>query len=68
MEGIKMKNEYDFSKAKPNPYLKKLRKQTSMRIDVDTMQYFKNQAEETGLACQNLIKRDSDSSDPKPLS
>jgi predicted DNA binding CopG/RHH family protein len=55
MEGIKMKNEYDFSKAKPNPYLKKLRKQISIRIDMDTIKYFKKQAEETGIAYQNLI-------------
>jgi predicted DNA binding CopG/RHH family protein len=50
-----MKKEYDFSKAKPNPYLKKLRKQISIRIDMDTIEYFKKQAEETGIAYQNLI-------------
>jgi uncharacterized protein (DUF4415 family) len=44
MEWIKMKKEYDFSKAKPNPYLKKLRKQISIRIDMDTIGYFKKQA------------------------
>jgi uncharacterized protein (DUF4415 family) len=55
MEEIKMRKEYDFSKAKPNPYLVKLRKQISIRIDVDTIEYFKKQAEETGIAYQNLI-------------
>jgi predicted DNA binding CopG/RHH family protein len=55
MEGIKMRNEYDFSNAKPNPYLKKLRKQISIRLDIDTISYFKRKAEETGIAYQNLI-------------
>ena len=50
-----MRKEYDFSKAKPNPYIKKLRKQISIRIDVDTINYFKKQAEETGIAYQNLM-------------
>ena len=50
-----MRKEYNFSNAKPNPYLKKLRKQISIRIDVDTIEYFKKKAEETGIAYQNLI-------------
>ena len=50
-----MRKEYDFSEAKPNPYIKKLRKQISIRIDVDTIEYFKRRAEETGIAYQNLI-------------
>ncbi|GMO31691.1 MAG: hypothetical protein Ta2F_07290 [Termitinemataceae bacterium] len=50
-----MRNEYDFSGAKLNPYVKKLRKQISIRIDIDTIEYFKKQAEETGIAYQNLI-------------
>ena len=55
MEGNIMRNEYDFTNAKPNPYIKKLRKQISIRIDVDTIGYFKRKAEETGIAYQNLI-------------
>jgi uncharacterized protein (DUF4415 family) len=50
-----MRNEYDFSNAKLNPYIKKLRKQISIRIDIDTIDYFKRQAEETGISYQNLI-------------
>ena len=50
-----MRKEYNFSNAKPNPYIKKLRKQISIRIDVDTIDYFKKKAEETGIAYQNLI-------------
>jgi len=55
MGEIKMRKEYDFSKAKQNPYVKKLRKQISIRIDMDTINYFKKQAEETGIAYQNLM-------------
>jgi predicted DNA binding CopG/RHH family protein len=50
-----MRNEYDFSNATPNPYIKKLRKQISIRIDIDTIEYFKKNAEETGIAYQKLI-------------
>jgi len=55
MGEINMRKEYDFSKAKSNPYIKKLRKQISIRIDMDTINYFKKQAEETGIAYQNLM-------------
>ena len=50
-----MRKEYNFSNAKTNPYIKKLRKQISIRIDIDTIDYFKKKAEETGIAYQNLI-------------
>jgi predicted DNA binding CopG/RHH family protein len=50
-----VRTEYDFSKSKKNPYLKKLRKQITIRLDVDTIDYFKNQAEATGIPYQNLI-------------
>jgi predicted DNA binding CopG/RHH family protein len=50
-----MRRVYDFTNAKPNPYIKKLRKQISIRIDIDTIEYFKRKAEETGIAYQNLI-------------
>ena len=55
MEVYKMRKEYNFANAKPNPYLKKLRKQITIRIDIDTIEYFKRRAEETGIAYQNLI-------------
>ena len=55
--GIKvfMKTEYDFSQSKPNPYMKKLRKQITIRIDADTIDYFRKKSEETGIPYQNLI-------------
>jgi predicted DNA binding CopG/RHH family protein len=55
MEVMKMRKEYDFSKAILNPYIKKLRKQISIRLDIDTINYFKTQASKTGISYQNLI-------------
>jgi len=50
-----MRKEYNFSGAKLNPYAKKLRKQISIRIDMDTIEYFKQKAHESGISYQNLI-------------
>ena len=52
-----MEDEYDFSKmkAKKNPYAKKLKKQITIRIAADTIEYFKELAEKTGMPYQNLI-------------
>ena len=51
----KMRKEYDFSNAMPNMYIKKLKKQISIRINVDTINFFKRQAEVTGITYQNLM-------------
>ncbi len=50
-----MKEEYDFSKSIKNPYTQKLKKQVTIRIDGDTIMYFKNLSGETGIPYQNLI-------------
>ncbi|MHC4874513.1 MAG: BrnA antitoxin family protein [Planctomycetota bacterium] len=50
-----MKKEYDFSKSVKNPYAKKLKKAISIRLDEDTIDYFKKLSEETGIPYQNLI-------------
>ena len=50
-----MKKQYDFSKGKPNPYSKRLKKQVTIRLDEGTIQYFKSLAEETGVPYQTLI-------------
>jgi len=52
-----MRDEYDFSGAAPNPYIKKPRKRISIEIDVDTIAYFKKRAEATGIPYQNLMNR-----------
>jgi predicted DNA binding CopG/RHH family protein len=50
-----MRDNYDFSKSVKNPYSKKLKKQISIRIDSETIHYFKTMAEELGLPYQSLI-------------
>ena len=50
-----MRNEYDFSKAAKNPYINKLRKQITIRINADTIEYFKKQAKATSISYQNLM-------------
>ena len=49
-----MKNEYDFSNAKKNPYAKQLKKVVTIRIDEESISYFKQLAEETGMPYQAL--------------
>ena len=50
-----MKAEYDFSNARKNPYVKKLKKQITINIDSDIIEYFKQQADSTGIPYQTLI-------------
>jgi uncharacterized protein (DUF4415 family) len=52
-----MKKEYDFSKmnGRKNPYAKHLKKQVTLRLGIDVIEYFKGLAEETGIPYQNLI-------------
>ncbi len=50
-----MRTEYDFSKSKKNPYINKLKQQITIRLDIDTITYFKSLSEETGITYQNLI-------------
>ena len=50
-----MKAEYDFTKSVKNPYCKKLKQQITIRIDADTILYFKSLSDETGVTYQNLI-------------
>ncbi|MFB2835674.1 BrnA antitoxin family protein [Floridanema evergladense] len=50
-----MKEEYDFSQSVKNPYTKKLKKQVSIRLEEDVVDYFRKLAEETGIPYQTLI-------------
>ncbi len=54
-EVTKMREEYDFSNARPNPYAKKLKNQVTINLDVDTIAYFKQQAASSGIPYQTLI-------------
>lgn len=50
-----MKEEYDFSKARKNPYANKLKKQITINIDIDAIDYFKSQSKISGIPYQTLI-------------
>ena len=50
-----MRKNYDFSKAKRNPYAKRLKQQITIRLDKPTIAYFKSLAEDTGIPYQTLI-------------
>ena len=52
-----MRREYDFTKlkGKRNPYAQRLKKQVTIRLGQDIIQYFKAVAEETDIPYQTLI-------------
>lgn len=50
-----MRKQYNFSKAKRNPYAKRLKQQITIRLDHQSIEYFKNLAKETGIPYQTLI-------------
>jgi predicted DNA binding CopG/RHH family protein len=54
---MNMRKEYDFTKFKgqANPYANALTQPVKLRLGVDVIEYFKAQAEETGMSYQNLI-------------
>lgn len=67
-----MKKEYDLSsmKRRKNPFASRLKKQVTIRLGVDVIDYFKALADETGMSYQNLINlylRDCVSSNRKPV-
>lgn len=50
-----MKDDYDFSESVKNSYIKKLKKQVTIRLEEEVVEYFKGLAEETGISYQSLI-------------
>ena len=50
-----MKPHYDFSKAHRNPYAARLKKQITIRLDEETLSYFRKLSEETEIPYQTLI-------------
>ena len=50
-----MKDEYDFSKAKKNPYADEVKVRTTIRLDKETIVYFKQLADAKGIPYQTLI-------------
>jgi predicted DNA binding CopG/RHH family protein len=50
-----MRDHYDFSNARKNPYAAQLKKSVTIRLDEGSIAYFKQMAEETGIPYQSLI-------------
>ena len=52
-----MREEYNIEDLNPrkNPYAKRLKKQITINIDNDTVDFFKEQSEESGIPYQTLI-------------
>lgn len=52
-----MKKEYNLAtmKRSKNPFAKQLKKQVTIRMGVDIIEYFKQMADKTGIPYQNLI-------------
>lgn len=55
--GVDMKAEYDLKKMKSrkNPYARKLKKQITLRLDSEVIDYFKQKAKASGIPYQTLI-------------
>lgn len=50
-----MREQYDFSDSVANPYVKKVKKQITIRLDEDVVNYFKSLSDKSGIPYQNLI-------------
>jgi uncharacterized protein (DUF4415 family) len=50
-----MRKEYDFSKGRRNPYAARLKRQVTIRLDEQTIKYFKGLSQESGIPYQTLI-------------
>jgi len=64
-----MRAEYDFTKARKNPYAKLLKQSVTIRLDAPTIEYFKALSAELDLPYQTLINlylRDCAQSQRKP--
>lgn len=50
-----MRKQYDFSHGRRNPYARRLKRQVTIRLDEQTIAYFRDVAKETGIPYQTLI-------------
>jgi len=50
-----MRREYDFSKARRNPYAAKLKQSVTIRLDRASVGYFRDLSESMGIPYQTLI-------------
>lgn len=54
-EGVDMREEYDFKNARKNPYVQREKKQITINLSSEVVDYFKLQAENSGIPYQTLI-------------
>lgn len=50
-----MRNEYDFTSARKNPYSQKLKRRISINLELSVIDYFKSMSVTCGIPYQNLI-------------
>ena len=50
-----MRKEYDFTAGKKNPYAAQLKKQITIRLDEESIGYFKAISQDAGIPYQSLI-------------
>ena len=50
-----MRKEYDFTVARKNPCASQLKKQITIRLDEESIDYFKAISEQVGIPYQSLI-------------
>lgn len=50
-----MRKEYDFTASRKNPYASHLKRPVTIRLDEDSITYFKSMSEQTGIPYQSLI-------------
>ncbi len=50
-----LEKEFDFSRAVKNPYIKMLKEQVTISLDINVASYFKEQSDSAGIPYQSLI-------------
>ena len=60
-----MRDEYDFSGSRPNPYAERVRRPVTVNIDVETIDYFKEEARRTGISTRTSSTCISASAPPR---
>ncbi len=50
-----MRKEYDFTGARKNPYASQLKKQITIRLDEESISYFKSISQDAGISYKSLI-------------
>lgn len=50
-----MRKEYDFANAKKNPYIQKEKKQITINLNTEVVEYFKKESDRSGVPYQTLI-------------